>query len=629
MSLPITAAGRSLAQHMGRLCGSAAIVVVMHLTVSASTSMADGTEPERWVGTFNASNLWRAVELVRVSDPGGGSELRIGTAREKHPLSLRSFAADDTLMTAEAEGAGVVFRMEGRIEGDRATGRLRVARGERLLTEGTWTLYRRHPSDLSADELLGRVRRALGFPGDHGQGFTIEQSAAGDTGSAPAPAWMARVGTGSRLAVEEGGATSIVVDGAAVTTVRPPFGRMPSDLRMQEKLWLAEVLRSGAWLFEEAGFLLEPARQGTGDDLRYVLALRTAAGIVPARIVIDPATWLPESADVEWDAGSRTLRFSAWKDFGGTLFPERIRDNYRGRDSEWRTLRVTPGSPAFELPAATGTASWMREASPHLEGVHGEGEAGHLFVRPTVNGKDAGWFHVDSGAPFVILDTAVADSLGLEVLRAMGSRSVRRIDELRVGQLVLKGGTALVQDLSGLSSPEGAHRAGVLGGPMFENAVVVFDYGAKRLSVYAPDMFKEEVSNWRPLTLEGGPVVEAGFGGPAGRFALDTGKAGSASLGSHSALGRGLFKGELEEAVNLTVEGETIELTTTVPLFELGGERFENPVIRIKLPGTPNDDVAGIDGFVGREFFGTRRVVFDYAGGRVAFLESPARPADR
>jgi hypothetical protein len=165
---------------------------------------------------------------------------------------------------------------------------------------------------------------------------------------------------------------------------------------------------------------------------------------------------------------------------------------------------------------------------------------------------------------------------------------------------------------------------------MFENAVVVFDYGAKRLSVHAPDTFTEEVTGWQSLTLEGGPVVEARFGhGPTGRLVLDTGKSGSASLSSHYGLGRGLFTGELGEATNLTVEGETIELTTTVPLFELGGERFENPVIRLKLPGTPNDDVSGIDGFVGREFFGTRRVVFDYAGGRVGFLESPARPADR
>ncbi|MBZ0267810.1 retropepsin-like domain-containing protein, partial [bacterium] len=579
---------------------------------------------ERWIGTWNAPLLWRCIEVAGALDETGAVELRVGTGRERLPLpeAMLHRSADSVDVVVDWDGTHIL--MSGTVRGDEASGELRVQRGEEILSEGGWTLARTRDASMSAGELLGRVRAAIGVAPDGApDGVRIAQNPGGDDISPlrpppDPPVWSVSVAHDGRLSARDEGMPSVVFDGTRVHTVRAPFGSLSSDGRMQDKLFLAAATRGGMPFLADVALDLSVAERGAGAEKRLVLTMLTTRGVAPARILIDPVTFLPERAEVEWDAGSWTVSFRDWSDYGGVRWPARCVTSYRGREQIWSTVSVEKGAGRIDPPVPTD-ATYDRAASPELAGIHGEGDDGHLFVRPLVNGKEAGWFHVDTGAPFVVLDTKVADELGLPVLREMGPRSIRRVDELRIGQLTLHDCIVMVQDSSEASAPPGEHRAGVIGGSVFERAIVEFDYGGRRLAVWAPDAFAEEGLAWQPMSVESAPVVVARFDGGEDRFYLDTGKGGTVSFSSQGALRHGLPGSRATTEVgNLTVVGETVELATTIDWFELGGETFRSPTVRIKIPGTPNDDVTGTAGWIGRGFFGARRVVFDYAGGRIA-----------
>jgi hypothetical protein len=529
------------------------------------------------------------------------STFAIGTARDRVAATTRSCAVDDTSLAAVIDYAGAVVTLDGRLRGGAAEGRLKVARGGTVLTEGSWTLKRRRPSDRSAEALLKEVRAAMKFPGALASGYTLEQAPAPVNDAAPAagPGWTARVGARGELAIDEGGAPTFVFDGAGVRMERAPFGWLPVDARLREKTLLAEVVRSFAWLLPRS--TLECRAWMTGDDgeRRYVLELTTAAGVADPR---------HRRLAVVAGCGERALSRTTWSWAGlfrRTPPPPRQGTECNAHRAEGRRVLHAGGGGCRRRRLACCRGRMAND---------GHSSAARERARP-------GWFHIDTGAPFMLLDARLADSLGLPVVRAMGSRSVRRIPEIRIGQLVLKDQPALVQDLSDFSAPDSARRAGVIGGPAFENAVVEFDYTGRRLSVFAPGAFREKVPAWLPMTLEGPPVVDATCDGVPARFMLDTGKSATVSLLSHAAARGGLYANHtFQEVANETVEGTTLELVTHLRSFTFAGQEFTSPEVYVKLPGTTNDEIGTTSGIIGRGFFQDRRIVFDYARGRIGFL---------
>ena len=595
------------------------IIALACLVCLATTAAAAGNDGI-WIGTFNAPQLWRAVSLHWEGDEEA-PRLQVGDASLRADVAVSSYAADGDSLSFVAELAGTRVSLAGVRAGETIAGTLEVHLGDDLLTGGAWSVRRYRDSEWSADDVLMRVRAAAGLSEGAGrEGYTVVQARAPGTD----PAWSACAAPQGRFSASEDGQPAIGCDMDRIWTVRPPLGLIPSDQRLSEKLLLAAVVRSGAWLLPDAPFVFEAVKTGAPGSGQVVLTLRRSEGIVPARIFIDPTTWLPAGAEVEWDAGPYSLTFSDYRAGACGQFPAHCRTGYRGRDTDWTTVDIHVGGDiAVANPSVE--ASYDGAAAPYLAGAPRETDS-HLFVRPLVDGRDVGWFHVDSGAPFVLLDTAVADSLGLAILQEAGPRSFRRIDELRVGQLVLRNVVAMVADLSESSSPSGAKRAGVIGGTVFENAVVEFDYAGRRLGVFAPGLpvagLADDDARWQPLQIEGGPVAQLRLATGAARFILDTGKSGTASFTSQAALAHGLFSGpDLGLAENVTVQGSTVERVTRIPFLELAGLRLDQPEVRIKFPGTPNDDVNGVAGAVGRGFFGDRRVIFDYARGRVALLD--------
>ncbi|MEZ4652434.1 MAG: pepsin/retropepsin-like aspartic protease family protein [Candidatus Eisenbacteria bacterium] len=584
------------------------------------------------------------------------ARLRIGSAGQRLPVPVRELSITDGHVHLEAEWAHTILRLEGDLRSESTDdagvmeGTLQILRGTSVLTEGTWRLEKYTPAPEDPKDVLQHMRNATG-PSGIWDTTWIQDDESADAAPDVAADASSRdhtthaYGPGGEVAVSSGGRTSFLFAQDRVWTVRPPIGRANPDRRLGEKLLLPEWIRGMEYLRHPDRFTFE---SWSDRDGHLILLLWTKSpGLVPVRLQIDRTRWMPERAWIEWDAGSRIIDFADYgpPDAGAdgsaaaAVMPHSITETYRGRSTSLRVAAAqhaddgmaSAGSTRAPLaegardmadPFAIPAQPWGVSFEPgdaRLPGQLGAGGDGHLFVRPRVNGRDLGWFHVDSGAPFVILDTKLADDLGLEPLREMGDGTLRQVDELRVGQLVLRDLPIWARDLSTASAPEGETRAGVLGGPIFDSAIVEFDYPGHELAVFDPATYTTARS-WQPMGLGPGPVVEVKFPGGSGEFILDTGKSGAVSFLSEAARARDLLAGrELTESPNLTVQGESLELSTTLPWMELGGRRVENPVIAVKLPGTPNDDVLGVEGFVGRGLFGDRVLIFDYARTRIAF----------
>jgi hypothetical protein len=262
------------------------------------------------------------------------------------------------------------------------------------------------------------------------------------------------------------------------------------------------------------------------------------------------------------------------------------------------------------------------------------------IVRAEIDGHSA-WMFLDSGAEMSVLDQRVADRWGLRSRwRATAGEcnipvGIVRGKRLEVGAVALEGpwfatldigGTGLLDDLE---LPHEIEVAGILGAPLFQNAIVAIEYGdlVDQVSVWPKGEASVTAATWIPLHVaESRAFVDASLDrAGAARFLVDTGKNGSLSLLSGFVREHAIDRGrKLRPAPNRRLCGVTEELVTELDWFELGGFRLERPTAALKVRGSPGDDaIAGESGMVGQGFLRDFDVVFDYARGRLGLTLRP------
>ncbi len=158
---------------------------------------------------------------------------------------------------------------------------------------------------------------------------------------------------------------------------------------------------------------------------------------------------------------------------------------------------------------------------------------GHLLVKPTINGKEAGLWFLDTGAGMNCIDTAFADELKLPVLRegeatGMGGAAktrYRAIDTLALGPIQLEGSEAIELDLSSFEKFLGHKVTGIIGYDTFFAAIFEIDHRAAKVTVHDPRSFEPKDAEWRPIQLlDRRPSVEGSIEGhPSGLLMIDSG----------------------------------------------------------------------------------------------------------
>lgn len=141
------------------------------------------------------------------------------------------------------------------------------------------------------------------------------------------------------------------------------------------------------------------------------------------------------------------------------------------------------------LPAACATQDEPRAAAPHLEFVYHQRV---VFVRARLNDESGLLFLLDTGASASAVHAATAERQELPLgapTRVEGSAGVIDVDTVLVGELalgehVVRGITATVQDLGSSLAPPGERIDGILGHDFLGAFAIELDFAAKRLRLF-------------------------------------------------------------------------------------------------------------------------------------------------
>lgn len=155
-----------------------------------------------------------------------------------------------------------------------------------------------------------------------------------------------------------------------------------------------------------------------------------------------------------------------------------------------------------------------------------------LCAAVRIDGKDAGWFVIDTGSSITVIDESVAKRLGFETELGLEmstpSRGVPsdlfRYRELQVGQTSMRHGVVQVANLTVVISHANFPFAGVLGCDFLRDLPAALDFRSATLTMYSREHFNPPGSPAFPLMFRSEtPSVDASIEGHGIPLLIDTG----------------------------------------------------------------------------------------------------------
>jgi hypothetical protein len=255
--------------------------------------------------------------------------------------------------------------------------------------------------------------------------------------------------------------------------------------------------------------------------------------------------------------------------------------------------------------------------------------SGHMLVHPLVNGKDVGWFILDSGAGVMVIDKKAADGLGMSALGEILAVGVagktkarfRQGETFGLGPVTLAGTRYMELDLGFLKQAFGVPIGGICGRELFARAVVEIDISGESVAIHDPARFRLEGAAWQELFFSSrNPAVRARFEGGEGLFKLDTGSGDTVSFHAPAVERFRLLAGrETRGGRSGGVGGSRPSRRGKLAWFEFGGRRFEGPEVEFAGAGEGAFSDVYTVGNIGAGFLRAFRIVFDYGNKRIAF----------
>jgi hypothetical protein len=258
------------------------------------------------------------------------------------------------------------------------------------------------------------------------------------------------------------------------------------------------------------------------------------------------------------------------------------------------------------------------------------------LVRASINGEELGWFMLVSASYFCIVDDKFVERIDKlskvsEIEISYPCKlpvTVYRCKALTVGGLTVKNLDIASFDMSELMKDFDEEIVGMLGYPVFEHSVVKIEFGRggeeDRVSLFDPGSYRLERGEWQRLgTLNFQPVLSGRVNRTHNAvFVVDTGYNGTLAFYSVFTANHDVLEGRPSTpSQSYTVCGESTELNSTVRVFEVAGNTYDDFAVSILQPGSITDVAPGrLGGFVGRDFLDEFDVVFDIPNGRIALI---------
>ena len=367
---------------------------------------------------------------------------------------------------------------------------------------------------------------------------------------------------------------------------------------------------------------------------QYTLHLTYRVSGLEELVRVDAKSWLPSSAEFDIAASKTSIVLSNWHAAGSQKVPfeakvtdEGLTDTYQVTDA---VRSKSSEASVFSIPEMT-PKDLTYDASIPASVETKRAASGHILLHPRINGKDIGWFILDSGADCMIVDKAAADTLALpqigkEAVMGVGGavqEPFRTAAEFSLGPATMKDVNFLEIDMHGLSDLFNVKLAGIVGFDFFRRFIVQVDLKKPSVEIDNVSDFHLQRGDWSKMEFSSGnPAVQATFEGDhKGWFRLDTGANGKVVFHAPTVEKLKLLEGREATPVGMAgVGGTTDAKMGKMAWFELGGHRFENldAVFSLAKVGAFADRY--LTGNIGQDLMEPFTVVFDFGGSRVAFL---------
>ncbi len=294
-----------------------------------------------------------------------------------------------------------------------------------------------------------------------------------------------------------------------------------------------------------------------------------------------------------------------------------------------RVKRAVTG--ALGIPdLSEGPVSFVPTVPPEIEVRRVK--TGHLLVRPTINGRESGWFIFDTGAGINVISTPHVSDYALTPSGSLTAKGVGGNEEsklfraarLVLGPMTMHDQPLMATDLSFLKSHLGEEIVGVIGFGVLARCVAEVDLATPSIRLHDPARFSlPDGATWSEMSLEARvPSVKARFEGREGRFRLDTGA--NDGLVFHAPAVRRwrlLENREVSDAKVGGVGGFVPVKRGEVAWVELGGVRHEHVSARFATqPDKGTFAKKKLAGNIGAGLLKHYVLVLDYASERIAFM---------
>ena len=375
----------------------------------------------------------------------------------------------------------------------------------------------------------------------------------------------------------------------------------------------------------------------------YILKIAPQGGS-PVTYFIDYQTFLPAKTErLDRRGGTMTTALTDWREVSGLMFS--FHSFQSAGNPRFNTTIITDEL-LVNRPIASTLFSEPTAAAPDFVFADGWQSTGipielsnnHIYLMTSINDTEPVWFLLDSGAAITVLNKDISNKFNVDLEGGLeGSGSGERSVQVSLASGVkvavqgveISDQTVAAIPLTDFEPFTGRRMAGIIGSDFFNRFVVDIDYENKVLNLYDPKEFSYSGSGKAyPLIFEGSnPHLQASFstGGQRldGKFVIDTGAAGSISLGKpftdkHELLDSGIPL--IQNPFGMGVGGESRSFIGRLDQFRLGTFAFDNVVAGF----SQNEGGAMADpnsaGLIGGELLRRFHVVFDYSN-QMMYLE--------
>jgi hypothetical protein len=407
------------------------------------------------------------------------------------------------------------------------------------------------------------------------------------------------------------------------------FSGMPGHLEGKE----LEIRQMQAWIM--GGHWLDegcPLTFALDEKSDHRIQIKHPIGLVKAYLDVDPGTSLPRTFTWIERGRENRLSFEDYREVNGFRFPHTFRTQEDDQLVLIEVKRVGKASEeACEAVTRRPADTKFDAGKPATMGIK-RTPTGHVLVHPLINGKDVGWFFLDTGAGWSAINSAAADKLELEKFGEVTAVGVggqvqahfRKAASLELGPVTLENPSFVEVDLSAIGMFFGCELGGALGYNFLSRVPVELDEEGETVTLCRPGTWNDRKAPWREIVFDGNiPAVTCRTeGGLEGLFHLDTGSGGTVEFHKAFVHKHKLLEGrDVKKAFSGGVGGMITTFTGKVDWFELGGHRFKAPDVAFAdaSDGVFSDEASA--GNIGNGFMSHFRMLIDYPNKRIGWIK--------